>query len=176
MDSFSRRGLGALLIAAAGMQWGCITGQTLDGARLDESPEALVEACRQGDWLRVRYAAVTTREFGKVVSRNERASAIRIAELEARPRVPIDTIEVVQLDHGEMVAGDDCVPVSVHLVRADAAPAAASESSLPLPEGILHRDRTAAWAYPLVPLTLALDVVATPALVVLWGPFLAVTD
>ena len=85
-----------LCMLAAALQAGCITGQTFDAARLDEGPEKLIETCRQGDWLRVRYAAVSTREFGQVVSRHERAAAIRLSDLEARPRLPVDRIAMVE--------------------------------------------------------------------------------
>ena len=38
-----------LCMLVAGLQAGCITGQAFEGARLDEGPEKLIEACRQGD-------------------------------------------------------------------------------------------------------------------------------
>jgi len=170
----STRGISCVLAAA--LQLGCITGQTFDAARLDEGPEELVEACRQGDWLRVRYAAVSTREFGQVVSRHERAAAIRLSDLEARPRVPVDRVEVLALEPREVRSGPDCLAVPAKLGAPDAPTPVGGESTVVVPSGVLHRDRTAAWAYPLAPLTLALDAVATPVLAVLWFPYTAAGD
>ena len=162
-----------MLVAA--LPLGCITGQALEGARLDESPEELVEACRQGDWLRVRYDAVSTREFGEVVSRGERASAIRLSDLETRPRLPVDRVEVLVLDPGQVQKGPHCLAVPTQLVAPDALPVE-GEKTISIPQGVLHRDRTEPWVYPLLPLTLALDVAATPLLVLLWTPYVAVSD
>ena len=35
---------------------------------------------------------------------------------------------------------------------------------------------TAAWVWPLLPVTLALDTVATPSLAVLWGAYYVIMD
>ena len=166
-----------LCALTAALQLGCITGLAFDGARLDEGPEELVEACRQGEWLRVRYDAISTREFGQVVSRGERAAAIRLADLEARPRLPVDRVEVLAIEPGEMQSGPGCLAVTAKLVASDnTTNRAENDHAVVVPRGVLHRDRTATWVYPLVPLTLALDAAATPLLLVFWGPYMAVSD
>jgi len=165
-----------LCIWVAALQVGCITGQAFDAARLDEGPEELVEACRQGDWLRVRYTAVATREFGQVISRHERASAIRLSDLEARPRLPVDRVEILILEPESVQSGPDCRAVPAKLSVLDTPYRAGSENTAVIPSGVLHRDRTAAWVYPLVPLTLALDAAVTPLLLVFWAPYVAASD
>jgi len=163
-------------VLAAALQLGCVTGQAFEGARLDEGPEKLVEACRQGEWLHVRYKAASTREFGKVVSRHERAAAIRLSDLATRPRMPVDRVEVLALKPGEVKSGRDCLAVQTKLGTPDVANPAGNENTIVIPRGVLHRDRTAAWVYPLVPITLALDAAATPLLVLLWAPYVAASD
>ena len=170
----STREIFCVLVAA--LQVGCITGQAFDAARLDEGPEELVEACRQGDWIRVRYQAVSTREFGQVVSRHERAAAIRLSDLEARPRLPVDRVEVLALEPGEVKSGPDCLAIPATLVAPGNPSDDGGEDKVIVPRGVLHRDRTAAWVYPLVPLTLALDAAATPVLLVFWAPYVAASD
>ena len=150
-----------------------MTGHTLDGARLDERPEKILEACHRDEWLDVRYRAVSTREFGEVVARDERAAAIRLAHLKTWPRVQVDTIEVVPLDPKNVASGKDCTVVAVRLGLPEAPGA---NAPLAIPHGVLHRDRTAAWAYPLVPLTLVVDAALSPLLIALWFPYLAVSD
>ena len=169
----SSRILLALGLCLAGVSNGCLTGHTLDGARLDETPETILLACRRGEWLDVRYRAVSTREFGEVASRDLRAAAIRIAHLEAWPRVRVDTIEVIRLDPKEVTNGKNCtaVPAQLGLPRAPRPGA-----PLTIPHGALHRDRTAAWAYPLVPLAVAADALFTPVLAAFWMPYTAMSD
>ena len=165
-----------LCMLTAVLQLGCITGQAFEGARLDESPEELGEACLQGDWLRVRYRAVSTREFGQVVARQERAAAIRLSHLEARPRLRVDRVEVVALDPSDWMTQRECRAVLVQLGMPETTPANDRDAAIKIPRGVLHRDRTAAWFYPAAPLTVALDVAFTPLLLALWGPYVAVGD
>lgn len=180
----TRRWLGALLIAVGGVQVGCITGKAFEGARLDESPERVHEACLHGEKLRIRYTAVVTREFGEIIARRERGAEIDVAALEERPRRRVDRIKVVPLDPEDTVLREGCTPVQVRVTglgfgakrEGVAAESSAGVPLLVLPAPVLHRDGTAAWVWPLLPVTLALDTVATPSLAVLWGAYYVITD
>ncbi|HJO24888.1 MAG: hypothetical protein QF890_14690 [Myxococcota bacterium] len=179
----TRRWLLALLVAVACFQVGCVTGKTFEGARLDESPEVIHEACLHGEKLRVRYTAVVTREFGKVTARRERGAEIDVAHLEERPRRRVDQIQVAVLDPEAVPLREGCRPVRVRVMGLGTESAVESEGSaassgrvLEVPAGALHRDGTAGWVWPLLPITLALDTVATPSLAVLWVAYFAITD
>ena len=178
MVCFTRSCVVALLLWVGGLQLACVTGKAFEGARLDESPETLHAACVYEGKLRVHYTAVVTREFGEIVGRRERGAEIGVADLEARPRRQVDRIEVVSIDPEEATRPESCVPVSVRVpgLEGNAAASRADGSVLELPAPVLHRDDTAGWVWPLLPVTLALDVVATPSLVVLWVVYYGTTD
>ena len=124
----------------------------------------------------MRYTAVSTREFGQVVSRHERAAAIRLSDIETRPRKPVDRVAVLTLEPGEVRSGLDCLAVPAKLGSPGDPNKDEGEDAVVVPRGVLHRDRTASWVYPLIPITLALDAAATPLLVLLWSPYVAASD
>ena len=80
------------------------------------------------------------------------------------------------LEPGEVRSGPDCLAVSTKLGTPGNPNDDGGEETVIVPRGVLHRDRTAAWVYPLVPITLALDAAATPLLVLLWTPYIAVSN
>ena len=166
----SLRSRAPVLFVAAVLQAGCITGKAFEGARLDERVSVIHGVCRDDDVIRVRYRAVVTREFGEIVAQHERGAEIAVAPLKERPRRRVDKIEVVHIDPGDAAIKENCLPVTVRVEGLGHArdgtwvsePGGASDDVLELPAGALHRDRTAAWVWPLVPITVALDVITTP--------------
>ena len=180
MRRCTRRYLAGFALAASGFQVGCLTGKTLEGGRLDESPEILHEACLDGDTLRVRYTAVRRTEFGDVVGRHERGAAVDAIGLAVPPRLPVDEIAVSPVDPLDVMRPAGCRPVEVRVIGAasEAVPreGLGDRGWVALPAPVLHRDGTAAWVWPLLPLTLAIDTVVTPTLAVLWVVYFPMTD
>jgi hypothetical protein len=150
---------------------GCITGHLFDAARRIERPVAYEDAVVSGDHLLLRYTALVTDDLGEPLARRECRAAIALADLRRSP--PVEDFPVRRL-------ADDA-PFEGRRVALRAAVVAGPSLDID-PEGrlvlhtaedgdypafysaVLARSRTAAWAYPLLPLTVAFDAAADPVL------------
>jgi hypothetical protein len=171
-----RRGATALALCA--LTQGCVTGHLLDAARRYERPLAYREVFLDGDRLLLEYTVLLTDDDGRPLGRTERHAAIALADLR-RAQLPVERFPVARLDRaslrGQRVAlstTDIASPPFLELERGadgrderfvlhdgrDDSPYAAFYSSA------LTRSRTALWAYPLLPVALAVDVVSNPVL------------
>ena len=179
MGSSTRR-LAALALLAFGAQ-ACFTGHLLDAARRREQPIAYHDAYLDGDRLLLGYTALVTDDTGRPLARTERRAAIALADLR-RGNVPVDAFPAERLGDDAPLGGR---PVALHVGPICAA---APPPLLEIEEGpdgrhvrfVLHetwkaeyapffsaaltRTRTAPWAYPLLPLGLAVDAVTNPVL------------
>jgi hypothetical protein len=156
---------------------GCVTGHLLDAARQIERPIAYQEASVDGDQLVVRYSAAVTDDDGRPLGRVDRRAAIALADLR-RPDLTVERFPVRRLrergalpgrpialagrDGGgpilEVEDGPDGRPLRLVLTNTGDGPPGAFYSA------VLTERRTAAWVYPLLPLTLAVDAVSNPVL------------
>jgi hypothetical protein len=161
----------AVLALGLGAQ-GCFTGHLLDAARRIERPVAVEEAALTADRLLLRYTALVTDDLGEPLARRECRAAIALADLRRSP--PVDRFPIERLANGASLEGQRVAlggPVAVgpflevhpggewfvlHTVEDGDYP--------PFYSAALARTRTAAWAYPLLPLTVTFDAAADPVL------------
>lgn len=155
---------------------GCVTGHLLDAARRIERPIAYREAAVDGDDLVLRYAAAVTDDNGKPLGRAERRAAIALADVRANR--PVTSFPAKHLDDHGTLAGRP-----IPLARRDGAGPVLTVEDAPDgrpfrlvldgdgdgPPGAFYsaaltRRRTALWAYPLLPFTLAFDAATNPVL------------
>jgi len=170
----------AIALVALGTQ-GCLTGHLLDAARRREQPVAYREVFVDGDHLLLAYTALVTDDLGAPLARRERRAAIALADLRRGDRTT-DAFPVVRLrddaslpgqpvalaasDHGgrgrapflalERGADDRPVRFVLHAAGEDPYP--------PFYSAALTRTSTEAWVYPLLPLSLVVDVATDPVL------------
>ncbi len=159
---------------------GCFTGHLLDLARRVERPAAYEQAAIDGERLLLAYTALVTDDVDQPIERTERRVAVALSDLRRRD-VPVAHFPVTPLPAHAALGGQ---PVA--LVKSPAGapnqwpfleieegsagrPVRAvlhdgGEEFAPLYSGALARRRTAVWAYPLVPFTLAFDAVTDPVL------------
>ena len=151
---------------------GCITGHLLDAARRIERPVAFEDAVLTDERLVLRCTALVTNDLGEPLVRRECRAAITLADLRRSP--PVEDYPVQRLADGARVEGRRVVlraPVPagpfldidsgdeqfiLHTGEDGTYPAFHSAA--------LARTRTAPWAYPLLPLTVAFDAATDPVL------------
>jgi hypothetical protein len=169
---FSCTSLRALALGALLLSSGCVTGHLLDLGRRREYLESVREAWVTQDRLVIRYDARVTDDDGRAVGRTERWAAVALADLA--------TTTVPQVEHlrswsgaGRRVAirdGTGAPPdaplLCVTRVAEENLRLAYEEPADP---GVLYANAvtdvwTTPWIYPLMPLTLAFDLVTTPPL------------
>jgi hypothetical protein len=166
--AWSSRVLVLLALAAQG----CATGHLIDAARRIEQPLAYQEAALDGDRLQLRYTAMVLDDNGDRLDRRERRVAVALADLGR----PIDAVRVDPLPDATPLQGT-AVPLAangsapwVEVERRNGRDVRlrlhASSNGGPqvLESAALTHRRTEPWVYPLVPLTLALDLVINPVL------------
>jgi len=158
---------------------GCVTGHLLDAARRIERPAAYREASLDGDRLLLRYATLVTDDDGRPLGRAARRVAIAVADLR-RADVPVERFPVrhlpdagplpgrpLALTTGNGPAGGSVLDVEQDpdgrpfRVVLDDAGSGAPGAFYP---AALTTRRTALWAYPLLPLSVAIDVATNPVL------------
>jgi len=167
-------------LLALGIQ-GCLTGHLLDAARRREQPVAYREAFVDGDRLLLGYTALVTDDLGAPLAHRERRAALALADLRRGDRT-VDAFLVVRLPDDAPLRGQ---PVALRAADAggrDGSPFLAIERGAgdrpvlfvlhapgdgpyqPFYSAALTRTRTAVWVYPLLPLSLAVDVATDPVL------------
>jgi len=175
----------ALAVLAVGAQ-GCLSGHLLDAARRRERVIAYREAFTDGSRLLVRYTAEVTNDAGEPVERHDRWATIALDDLRA-PEPP--AVEAFPVGRGAPEAprrrgqpvplwvAEDGTPATalsapalqirsidgrhVSFVFRDAS---SVDGCRPFYSAALTRVSTNRWFYPLLPLTLAVDAVADPVL------------
>jgi hypothetical protein len=166
--AWSSRTVAALVLAAQG----CATGHLVDRGRRIEQPLAYEQATLEGDRLQLRYTAMVTDDDGDPLGRRERRVAVALAELGR----PVETVRVERLPDDAPLRGTD-LPLGTNGttpwidverrsgrdVRLRVHAASAGGSQVLESAALTHR-RTEPWVYPLVPLTLAFDLVTNPVL------------
>jgi hypothetical protein len=184
MGCCTRRTVAAVAVALVAS--GCFSGHLLDAARRREQVLTVQEAFVGDDALVLRYATVERNDAGRPVGRGERWAAIPLSEVRAGDR-PIDTLHVTWLDAAEArrradrpiaVARAAAGAPSVEIVTDDGRDAAVilhepTGDTPPLDTRAFTRVHVLPWAYPLLPFTLAVDAVGTPALL-LFSPVVIV--
>jgi len=177
---FSTSRLVAPLLLTLGAQ-GCLTGHLLDAARRREQPVAFHQAFVDGDRLLLAYTALVTDDLGEPLARRERRAALALADLR-RGDLAADAFPVARLADDAPLGGQPAALRAGGDGRGDR-----SSPFLEIEEGtgrplrfVLHeprggpyvpfysaaltRTRTAAWVYPLLPFTLAVDAATDPVL------------
>lgn len=177
------------------MASGCVTGHAWQAARRWERVDAYREARVVGDRLLVHYtAAVTTDEDVRVGERDGWA-AIPLAELRAAP--PVERFRVQRLDAAPVAAAGEVVALCDAPGHGGAAACALDRPSLCLlgdrgaagfvladeagtypafHSAALTRATTAPWVYPVLPLTVAVDSVMVPGLLLLAPVWIVLGD
>jgi hypothetical protein len=169
---------------------GCVTGHLFDAARRWEQPAVFEAASLDGDRLVLRYRARVTDDDGDPIGDRQRRVAVAIASLRAAdaPTAPprIDDLP----DRGPLAGrplplvgeGDATALPRIEVSEpSDGGPAclvlyAEQGRFAPLYANAFTRSSTAAWAYPLVPVTAAVDAVAVPVLLFLAPAVLTTGD
>lgn len=166
-------------VLAAVLASGCFSGHLLDAARRREQVMTVQEAFLGDDVLVLRYATIERNDAGRPVGTGERWAAIPLAEVRAGDR-PIDTLHVTWLDAREArrraprpiaTTRAPAGAPSVEAIVDDGRDAALvlhepSGDAPPLDTRALTRVRVRPWVWPLLPFTLAVDAVGTPALLI----------
>lgn len=189
MGCSTRRRLVSTLLVALGGE-GCVTGHLLDEARRYERPLVYRAAALDGNRLILAYSAAVTDQFGERLGVAERRVAIATDAL--RGDVPVERLRVERLSsdgapHGRPIPlrttapcpdGDDG-PLVTLAEDGDETRVVLCERERPVGQlyvAALVTTRTAAWAYPLVPFTLAVDAVSNPLLLILAPGVITVGD
>jgi hypothetical protein len=185
--STRRRVLLPLLVALACE--GCVTGHLLDEARRYERPLVYRAAELDGDRLILAYSAAVTDQFGERLGVTNRRVAIATSEL--RADVPVERLHVERLSddgapHGRPIpvratasCPDGDGPFVTLADFGDETRVVLCERAGPVGQlyaAALVTTRTAAWAYPFVPFTLAVDAVSNPLLLILAPAVITVGD
>jgi hypothetical protein len=170
----------AVLVALAALgSGGCVTGHLLDAAGRWEQPVEVQAATVARDRLWLAYETVVTDAAGAPCGRRERRAAVSLEELRGPDR-PVETIRVSALADDAALPGspvpivrsDRGVPPDPALVVVEPGPATPMALVLrtsecrhaPLYANALARRTTRPWAYPLLPLAVAVDAVGVPGL------------
>ena len=174
----------AVLVA---MLPGCVTGHLLDAARRRERPIAITAAGLDGDRLLVRYAAEITNDTGRRVGTTESAAAIPLSALRVPAPPAADAVSHAWIAPTEVARGqpvivargvasttDTCAAASLEVVPGDGRDVALvwrDEGTIspwaPVSTAALTRLRIAPWVWPLLPASVAADVVSGPLLLFL---------
>jgi hypothetical protein len=179
MASSTRRAAAPVVLLALLVE-GCFTGHLLDHARRVERPIAYRDAAIDGDRLLLAYTVLVTDDLGYRLSTVERRAAVALADLRSTD-VPVERFPVTRLPDGAALRGHRVAllsprgtehaspPFLVIDEASDGRPTrvvlhAFGEDFAPLYSGALARKRTALWAYPLLPFTVAFDAVTDPVL------------
>jgi hypothetical protein len=159
-----------------------VTGHLLDAARIRETVLTYREAVLADDRVIVGYTAAVTDDAGVPRGERECRAAVPLADLQRADPLPFDALHVVHLDGGAAARpGGRPLPFRVEVadgrhVALVLSPDTTGHGYVPLPSGALTRVRTARWAYPLLPLTLAIDAVGDPVLLFFTPAILVVGD
>ncbi len=166
---------------------GCVTGHLLDAARRRERPLAITAAGLDGDRLLVRYTAEITNDAGRSVGTTESAAAIPLSALRVPAPPAADAVSRAWVAPTEVARGqpvivargatsttDTCAGASLEVVPGDGRDVAlvwrdggATPPWAPVPTAALTRLRIAPWVWPLLPATVAADIVVAPGLLFL---------
>jgi hypothetical protein len=177
MGSSTRRAAAAL--TALAVLPGCVTGHLLDAARRRERPLAIDAAVVDGRRLVVAYTAVVTDDLGAPLGRRQRRAAIDLTAPE-RENPGAGEPAVVRLADGTSLRGRP-LALRERPGGAGQGPALLVErtsgglpgrlvldepgaAARPVPAGALVETWTAPWAWPLLPVGLAVDLVVDPVL------------
>lgn len=180
MACSTERLVAALVLAVTAS--GCFSGHLLDAARRREHVLQVREAWLGDDVLVLRYAAVDANDAGRPVARREQWAAIPLADVRDGTR-PVDTLDVTWLDAADarrragrpvaVVRTSDVGAPSVEAIARDGRDVAIvlretndTPPAPPLDVRAFTRVHVQPWVWPLVPLTLAVDSVCTPALLI----------
>jgi len=173
----------ALGLALATGSSGCLSGHLLDAARRRERPVAIRAASVDGDRLLVRYTTEVTDDTGARLGAAEGAAALPLTALRTTVAPAADAVQPVWISPAQVTRGQSiglrdgatderagcAAPPELEVVRRDGRDVAIAWRDdgitwAPVPTAGLTRIRTAPWAWPLVPVTLAADAVAVPVL------------
>lgn len=157
---------------------GCFSGHLLDHARRREQVVTWQEAFVDGNDLVVRYAAVDVDDAGRPAGTTERWASIPLAEVRAGNR-NVDTLSVRWLSDREAERRRGA-GLPVQMVHGDTGlivrETSESTPSPPLAAGAFTRLHIQPWVWPLLPFTLAVDAVGTPALLLFAPAVISVGD
>jgi len=166
---------------------GCVTGHLLDAARRRERPIAITAAGLDGDRLLVRYTAEITNDTGRRVGTTESAAAIPLSALRVPAPPAADAVSRAWIAPTEVARGqpvivargaasttDTCAAASLEVLPGDGRDVALvwrDEGTIspwaPVSTAALTRLRIAPWVWPLLPASVAADVVSGPLLLFL---------
>jgi hypothetical protein len=170
----------AALLAATALLPGCVTGHLVDAARRRERPVAVETAALDRDRLLLAYTALVTDDLGARLGRRERRAAVALADIR-RGDTPVEDFPVERLPDAAPFGGRSLPLRAYPDGTGGQAPAllieraadgrllrlAVSEGgnvSPPVAAGMLGRESTAPWVWPLLPIGLAVDAVVVPVL------------
>lgn len=181
MASSTRR---ALVLALALGASGCVTGHLLDAARRWERPTDVDAASLDGDRLALRYRARITDDDGAPLGERLRSIAVDVAALRSGRTTPLvtDLPDDGPLPGRPLPLSDGSAPPALAITRFDDDRPARLElhdgrdPSASLYTNALVRSSTAPWAYPLLPIAGAIDVVGVPVLLFFAPAMLVIGD
>jgi len=157
---------------------GCVSGHFLELARRRERPIVYHEARLDGERLLLAYTAQVTDDRGRPLSRQERRSAVELADL--RADLPVEGFPAEALPDAAPFGGvllpivfaTDDVPGPCLAVETDGDGRAVrallrdADGAVypPLESSALLRTRTAPWVAPLLLISAPFDLFSVPAL------------
>ena len=186
----SSSGASALLLLSFVVA-GCWSGHLFEMGRVRESVVAYHGAFSDGERLLLDYSVELADWRGRPLRHERRAAAVPVAALSAAPELPVDAFPVERMRLSGARSSDDRRLPLVAADTPDAAPGAPYVAVLggdgrhagfllcaahDLCRGVfrseaLYRDHTAWWVYPILPFSVALDLVLLPAQVIGVAPF-----
>jgi hypothetical protein len=169
----SRLARSIVLLVAAAVAPGCVTGHLIDSGLRYEKVERYESACTDGERLIVGFVARLETARGVYVSDRSVAAAVRLRELSREPPPPVDSVMVEWIDQPVDCAAiglpsqppGDGPPATLVFTEVDGVP-------LTLYSGIFTRSHTALWVVPIVPFAVVADAVAAVPLTILALPYL----
>jgi hypothetical protein len=156
----------ALLVLLA---QGCVSGHLLDAARTRERLRVVHGATVEAGEVRIDYDVTVTDDAGRPVGDGRRAAAIELEDLRGPAALAIRSVRPpAEAPQAPGICAPHpsgtvlCVEHRDRLLLLR--DPESGEAYPPLSARAFTRVRTAPWVYPLLPLTLAIDAVVTPAL------------
>jgi len=156
----------AVGVALAVATTGCVTGHLFEAARRWERARSFEQASVDGDRLIVRYLAEVTDDAGEALGERRRQAMVALGRLRGS-RIVAEEVPVERVREGGALPGRR-VPI-VTAPPQDGGPVSlvVDDEALgvgPIPGNAFTTVSTGWWAYPLLPVALAVDATSLPVL------------